>query len=94
MAGNQTSDGTNFRQDVQGLRGGIDTLKADVGTVAHAAATAVRSGATELQHEAQHAVAAATESSRSAVVRNPLASLGVAAGVGIIIGVLISHRRN
>ena len=108
MAQSTTSDGTTFKQDVQGLGRGVSTLADDVNNLAHGAVDAARSGATELRHGARHAVAAAkdkldgakdaaseaTESFKGVISRNPLASVGIAAGVGILFGLFVLRRKS
>ncbi len=108
MANAQTADGTGFRQDVHHLGQGVDTLKADMKNVAHVAADVARSGVAELRHGAQHAVdvakekfegakesaADAAQSLKGVISRNPVASIGIAAGVGLIIGLIVFRPRS
>ena len=101
MAQSPASDGAGFRQDVRGLGQGLDTLKTDVGNLARGAVDAARSGTAELREGAQDAVAAAKDSAveaadslKSAIGRNPLASIGIAAGVGVLIGMIMCRPRS
>lgn len=108
MAATPATDGTGFKQDLQGLGDGIGTLKADVRNLAHGAVDAARSGAAELRQGAQHAVEAAkekldgakqaaadaTDSFRGVVTRHPIASIGIAAGVGVLVGMILSRSRS
>lgn len=108
MANTQALDGTGFKQDVDRLGQGVDTLKTDVKNLAHGAADAARSGVAELRQGAQHAVEAAkdkfesargsaadaAESLKSVIARNPVASIGIAAGVGLIIGLVMFRPRS
>lgn len=107
MATTPTVDGTGFKHDMQGLGRGLDTLKNDVGSLAHGAADAARSGVAELREGAHHAVDAAKgklEDARKAtadaatslkdvIVRNPVTSIGLAAGLGILIGMVMCRSR-
>jgi len=107
MATTTTIDGTGFKHDMQGLGRGLETLKTDVGTLAHAAADAARSGVAELRDGASHGVDAAkgkledarkatadaAHSLKEVIVRNPVTSIGLAAGLGILIGLVMSRSR-
>ena len=93
-------NGTGFKKDVHRLGRGVRTLKTDVDGVAHDAAHAARSGVSELRRGADRAVeaarntaAGAAESFRGVISHNPVASVGIAAGVGVIVGLMISFRR-
>jgi ElaB/YqjD/DUF883 family membrane-anchored ribosome-binding protein len=86
----------------------METLKNDVGNLAHGAADAARSGVAELREGAHHAVDAAKgklEDARKAtadaalslkdvVARNPVTSIGLAAGLGILIGMVLCRSRS
>lgn len=103
-----TLEKPGFKQDVRHLGEGVQTLKADVSNLAHGAADAARSGAAELRDGAHHAIevakenlvaakdkaAEATETVKSAITRHPLTSIGIAAGVGVIIGMIVFRRSN
>ena len=100
-------DGTPFNQDLHKLNDGLHTLKTDVGAVAHEAGDALRSGAAQVQQRASHAVDSAKEgihdaekyvesaavSLKELVVRNPVASVAIAAGVGVLIGSFFLRAR-
>src|SRR4051812_34352401 len=104
----KTLDGSAFRQDLQGLKQGMDVLKNDVGDLAHGAEEAARSGVAELRQGARQAVEAArgkvddaaqaageaADSLRGVIVRNPVASIGIAVGAGLLIGMLIRRSRS
>ena len=108
MANTPTADGSSFKSDLQGLGRGVDTLRADVGNLAHGAADAARSGMSELREGAHHAVdvaksklgdakdaaADAAHSLKGVIVRHPVTSIGIAAGVGILIGMVLSRSRS
>lgn len=90
------------------LKQSFDHLRGGLRTVAHDAADVARAGASELRDGANHAVdvakhklddaadiaAETTQSLREVVGRNPIASIGIAAGVGMVIGMLICRSRN
>jgi ElaB/YqjD/DUF883 family membrane-anchored ribosome-binding protein len=102
-----TLDGTPFNQDLHKLNDGLHTLRTDVGNVAHEAGDALRSGAAQVQQRAGHAVdvakenihdaekyvANAADSLKELVVRNPVTSVAIAAGVGLLIGSLFLRAR-
>ncbi|MFN0010627.1 MAG: YqjD family protein [Phycisphaerales bacterium] len=108
MSNAATADGTGFKQDVSRLGQGVGTLTADVKNVAHNAADAARSGVAELRQGAHHAVEVAkekfegaregaveaAESLKGVISRNPVASIGIAAGVGLIIGLIVFRPRS
>lgn len=101
-------DGSGFKSDVHRLGQGVDALKTDVANLAHGAVDAARSGASELRQGAQHAVdiakdkyagakdaaCEATDSLKQTIARNPLASIGIAAGVGMLIGLVVFRPRS
>lgn len=107
MATTPTSDGTGFKHDIQGLGRGLDTLKSDIGELAHGAAEAARSGVSELREGAHHAVDAAkgkfedarkaisdaAHSLKNMISRNPTTSIAVATGLGILIGMVMCRSR-
>lgn len=108
MVNSNPNDRTEFKQDIDRLGQGVDTLQTDVKALAHGAADAARSGVAELRQGAQHAVdiakdrfesakssaADATESLKSVISRNPLASIGIAAGVGMLIALVMFRPRS
>ncbi|MCP9874391.1 hypothetical protein [Synechococcus sp. Cruz CV-v-12] len=108
MAHETTADGTNFKSDLHGVGRSVDALKADLNEFAHSAATAARSGASELRdgahnamdaakaklNDAKHSAADAATSLKDTISRNPVASVGLAVGVGVVIGMLLSRPRS
>lgn len=108
MANNLTSDSTTFKHDVQGLGRDINTLKEDITHLAHDAAHTARSGATELREGARHAVDSAKDkldgakdsaveaaaSLKDLISKHPVASIGIAAGVGLLIGLVVLRPRS
>lgn len=103
-----TSDASGMRHGNPELKQSVEHLRTDLRTVAHDAADVARAGVGELRQGASHAVdvakekfdeaadvaAEATESVRGIVARHPIASIGIAAGVGIVLGMLICRPRN
>ncbi len=108
MASTQTSDVNTFKQDLHGLGQRVETLRSDASSVVSGAADAARSGVAELRHGAQHAVDAAkgkfddarqsaadaTDSFKQLIARNPGASIGIAAGLGLLVGLLVFRPRS
>lgn len=108
MAITSPSDGTGFKQDLRGLGQDVATIGADVKHLAQDAVGTARSGANELRHSADHAVDAATakleearklavdtaHSLKDILARHPVASISVIAGVGLLVGLLISRPRS
>lgn len=108
MVPNQELEGTGFKRDVHRLGEGVGTIKTDVANLAHDAADAARSGVAELKQGAHHAIDAAkdkyqdakeyaadaTDSLKHTISRNPLTSIGIAAGVGMLIGLIVFRPRS
>jgi ElaB/YqjD/DUF883 family membrane-anchored ribosome-binding protein len=108
MANTQTLDGSGFKQDVHRLGESVGTIKTDVANLAHGAADAARSGVAELRQGAHHAIDAAkdkyqdakecaadaTDSLKHTIARHPLTSIGIAAGVGMLIGLIVFRPRS
>lgn len=106
MANTHPSDDTGFKQDVVRLGNDVGALKTGVMNVGYGAADVVRSGVSELRQGAQQAVEAARDKMESAketasdaadqvkglISRNPVAAVGIAAGVGILIGTVMCRR--
>lgn len=104
----QTGNVSGFKQDATRLGEDVHTLKADLGTVATDAMAAARSGAHELHESARQAadkakehLASAQDTAREAkdslagvVRRHPLASIGIAAGVGLLISMVVFRPRS
>ena len=108
MASSPALDGTGFKQDMSRLGQGVDTVRTDVSTLAHGAVDAARSGVAELRQGAQNAVntardkyedakevtADAAASVKDLITRNPVASVGIAAGVGLLLGLILGRHRS
>ena len=107
MANTPTNDGGGFKQDINRMGQSVDTLKHDVGDLADSAADAARQGASELRNTARHALDAAKEKFEGAketaadaarsltgvIKRHPVASVAVVAGAGLLIGMLLRHKK-
>ncbi len=108
MTTSQALSGTGFKQDISRLGEGVGALKTDVNNLAHGAVDAAKSGAAEIRRGANNAVemakdkfegaketaADATESFRGVVERNPIASVSIAAGVGLLLGLVFLRPRS
>lgn len=109
MADNQAAaDGKGFRGDMHRVGQGVETIKDDVANLARGTADAAASGMTELKSaavqaadaakqklgEAQDAARQFSESVRKFVVGHPMASLGIAAGVGMLAGMVLLRPRS
>ena len=108
MANTSTPDGSTFKHDTHQLGQSVQALKADIGSVAQSAYNTARSGASELAGSASHAVDAAkekiadakdatleaAESLKGVITRNPMTSIGIAAGLGLIVGLIVFRPRN
>jgi len=101
-------DGAAIKTDHAALSQSFDHLRGGLRGVAQDAADVARAGASELRDGASHAVdvakdklddaaelaAEASKSFKDVVARHPIASIGIAAGVGIVLGMLIFRPRN
>ncbi len=101
-------DGAAIKNDHAALSQSFDHLRGGLRGVAHDAAEVARAGASELRDGASHAVdvakdklddaaelaAEASKSLKDVVAKHPIASIGIAAGVGMVLGMLIFRPRN
>jgi ElaB/YqjD/DUF883 family membrane-anchored ribosome-binding protein len=108
MEHSHTGDGTGFKRDMNRLGQDVDTLKQDARSVGHSAMDAARSGVAEMQDEAKNVLEAtkqqlhgakdagleASDSLKHVVSRHPMASVGIAAGVGLLIGIVLFRPRS
>ncbi len=97
----QANTASEFKQDVSRLGEGVQTLKSDMGAVAADAMSAARSGAHQAVDKAKEHLGAAKESAVEAkdslanvIRRNPLTSIGIAAGVGLLVSLVIFRPRS
>lgn len=98
---------TEFKHDLREMGKDAEQIKKDIGNLAHHTAEAAKDGVAELRHSAEHAVdlakhkieegkqaaAETTESIRTTIAKNPLASVGIAAGAGAVIALLMFRPR-
>ena len=104
----QSNDTTGFRQNTHGLREDVGVVAGDLRSMACDTMQAAKSGVAELNDTAHRAMEAAKvrlhDASKVAsnaagtitdtIVKNPVTSLAIAAGAGLVIGLLLlrSHR--
>jgi ElaB/YqjD/DUF883 family membrane-anchored ribosome-binding protein len=69
------------------------TQRTTIGDDLHNTAEHLREAAHERADALRERAGEALESGRESVRSHPLASLAIAAGVGVVLGMLISHRR-
>ncbi len=98
---------TEFKQDLRDMGKDAEQIKKDIGNLAHHTAEAAKDGVTELRHGAEHAVDVAkhkieegkqaaadtTQSICTAISKNPLTSVGIAAGAGAVLALLMFRPR-
>ena len=101
-----TTDGLAPRKEAGRVGAGV--LREDLGALATDAKQLMRDGAAgihdgadravtqakEKLHDIERAGADAAASLKCVVARNPMASLGIAAGVGLVIGLLVFRPRS
>ncbi len=99
---------SGFKRDLHELGQGVGTLGTDLSTVAHEAMAAARSGGADLrtgaEHtlqaakgkltDAEHAAKDAAHSLKELVVQHPMASVGIAACVGLLVGLALLRPRS
>ena len=101
-----TTDGLAPRNEAGRVGAGV--LRDDLGALAADAAKLMRDGAAGIHdgadramtqaedklHDVERAGAEGVASLKCAVAKNPMASLGIAAGVGLVIGLLVFRPRS
>ena len=70
------------------------STRSTVGDDLHATAEHMREAALERAQALRERANEALESGRERVRTHPLTSLAIAAGIGVVIGMFISHRRS
>jgi ElaB/YqjD/DUF883 family membrane-anchored ribosome-binding protein len=76
--------------------GTADAARAGVAEIrqgAHHAVESARNAVNETYQDARESAVRTAESVKAVVSRNPFTSIGIAAGVGILLGVVISRSR-
>jgi len=96
-----TQSGKNFSEDVQKLAADISQIKHDLGGLAKDVSAAALSGAgvaTEQVKQTLESVkkqgVAVAETLGDTMSRHPVASVGIALGVGFLVGVAVSRTRH
>ena len=87
-----------IKADVSSLaHGAVDAARSGVSELRHGAQHAVEA-ATDTAHDmyvgARKAAACSADSVKELIVRNPVASVGIAAGVGLVIGMVMRRARS
>ena len=102
--GSKSRMNATLQRDVHRLRSDVGHLKedlqGDLTGIAHDAIGAARTGVTQAKRavqkrmrDARETGAMASETVKEQVTAHPLASLGIAAGVGLLIGVYLMRGR-
>jgi ElaB/YqjD/DUF883 family membrane-anchored ribosome-binding protein len=106
MAATSTVDGIDtLKADLNNAsRASLDAARAsaaDLGKAAAHAAEAAREGvhgakafAHDTYEQAKHAATETADSLKHVIARNPMASVGIAAGLGILIGLVVFRPRS
>ncbi len=99
-SGLEMKDGRDFKSGVHRLGQDVDRLKDDLTGLARDAAGTARSGVVEAKQGVRQGLEAAremgmgaTESLRGQVVTRPFTSLGIAVGIGLLVGLVIGRPR-
>ncbi len=101
MSRTQFSDGSAIKQDGHDLRASANAVKTDVAHLAHESLEAAKDKLAGAKEAARDALSAAKEMSTDAaeslkgvVVRHPAASIGIAVGVGLLLGMVLARPRH
>lgn len=96
-----TQSGKNFSDDVQKLAADISQIKHDLGGLAKDVSAAAQSGAGVATEQVKHTLEsvkkqgiAAAETLGDTMSKHPVSSVGIALGVGFLIGLAISRTRH
>ena len=89
----------NLRSEIAAIRKDLQTLRHDVGGASSALLDSARSGASDVAQSAADAARAvrdrsveATRSVENKISEQPLASVGIALGVGVLVGALLRRK--
>ncbi|MEC9372641.1 MAG: hypothetical protein VYC34_02310 [Planctomycetota bacterium] len=89
----------NLRSEIAAIRKDLQSLRHDVGGASHALLDTARSGASDVAQTAAEAAraardrgVAATRSVENKISEQPLASVGIALGVGVLLGALMRRK--
>lgn len=108
MITTQPKHESEFKHDLGRLGEGADTVKSGMKEMSHSAVDAIHSGAAELRQgthnaiesakhkleSAEHSASKAVHSFQDLIARNPATSVGIAAGVGVILGLFLFRPRS
>ena len=96
-----TQSGKNFSDDVQKLAADISQIKHDLGGLARDVSAAAQSGAGAATDQVKQTFdtvkkqsVAAAETVGDTMSKHPVASVGIALGVGFLVGLAISRARH
>jgi ElaB/YqjD/DUF883 family membrane-anchored ribosome-binding protein len=100
MASNSTSSmESELKGEVDRLGKSVGQIKDDLKELANSAASHAREGYRTAREQVRHAYDSVrdrahdqTESLRDTIISHPVASVGVAVGVGVLVGLLMSRR--
>lgn len=81
-------------QDVRKLKDDISELAKDTGAAAQSGIGVAKDGLRHSLESAKEQGTRAVDSLREQVVSNPLASIGIAAGVGFLVGIALFRPRS
>ncbi len=100
MAHSGAGDRT-FRDDIQRVGQDVTQIKKDISTLAKDASGAAHTGLGVAKESLTHSLEVAKEQGdkavetlRDTVVKHPLTSVGVAAGVGLLVGIVLFRPRS
>ncbi|WP_172300289.1 YqjD family protein [Pseudoruegeria sp. HB172150] len=93
------SNGTSTSKDVEELQAQIATLKADITALTETMKTMGKTRAAQLREQGEAAVGQAKvkgleayEQAEASVRENPAMAVGIAAGVGFLVGVILGRK--
>jgi ElaB/YqjD/DUF883 family membrane-anchored ribosome-binding protein len=84
---------TNIKQALNSVGEGVADVRSEVGQLATAIGDEVKARAGTMSKAAQETGSRAMEAARIQVREHPAATLGIAAGAGLLLGLLLAGRR-
>jgi len=84
---------TNIKQALNSVGEGVADVRSEVGQLASAIGEEVKARAGSVSKAAQVTGNRAMEAARMQVREHPAATLGIAAGAGLLLGLLLAGRR-
>lgn len=85
---------TTFKHDIQNMGQSAAALGRSATDAAHSGAAELRHGAQHAMETAKRSAADATASLRDTVAHHPIASIGIAAALGALLGLVIFRPRS